>query len=286
MAVRVAKRYHQLKLNFCIITFYDPQRAAILRALENEIEDFPLDCVYNVDSFQGTWRPPCINVGSLRLSANHHSTWSGNEADFVILSSVRTMQPGFLKSQPRMNVALTRCRKGMVVVSHKSFLQSAGGNTLLGQLCCTWSRHHDACWVDWKAMLNNFGALPGLPAPAPPRPNGKHSHNLGGRTTLLPRNPPQQSQTQTHQDQAFPSIRIARHGQPWATRAAALEASQSAMSQSYHRHAGSGLYGGAQSVTKAVRRDLDDDEFPSLQPLATALDPTLSSRQRSRTGRK
>lgn len=55
MVVRVARRYHQLKLNFCIITFYDPQRAAILRALENENENLPLDCVYNVDSFQGTF---------------------------------------------------------------------------------------------------------------------------------------------------------------------------------------------------------------------------------------
>jgi superfamily I DNA and/or RNA helicase len=51
MVVRVARRYHQLKLGFCIITFYDPQRAAIIRALEND--DLPSDCVYNVDSFQG-----------------------------------------------------------------------------------------------------------------------------------------------------------------------------------------------------------------------------------------
>jgi hypothetical protein len=57
MVVRVARRYHQLKLSFCIITFYDPQRAAIIGALEND--DLPSDCVYNVDSFQGMWRSPC-----------------------------------------------------------------------------------------------------------------------------------------------------------------------------------------------------------------------------------
>src|SRR6266852_1255811 len=174
MVVRVARRYHQLKLAFCIITFYDPQRAAIIRALEDE--DLPSDCVYNVDSFQGMWRSPCISiVDSLRLSsliANCRSTWSGNESDYVILSSVRTKQAGFLKSQPRMNVALTRCRKGMVVVTDKSFLQGAGRSTLLGQLSSTWSRHHDAPWIDSKAMLNNSGALPGLSAPAPSRPNG------------------------------------------------------------------------------------------------------------------
>lgn len=192
------------------------------------------------------------------------------------------MQPGFLKSQPRMNVALTRCRKGMVVVSHKNFLQSAGWNTLLGQLCRTWSRYHDTCWVDWKAMLNNSRALPGLPAPTPPRPNGVHSHNLGGRTTMPPRNPPPQTPKQT---QVFPLVHMVRQRCPWATGAAALELSQFALRQSYNRRGGSGRHGGAQSVATVARRDLDDDEFPSLQPLATSLDPTLSSRQRSWTGR-
>jgi hypothetical protein len=60
MVVRVARRYHQLKLAFCIITFYDPQRAAIIDALEHD--DLPSDCVYNVDSFQGMWRAPCISA--------------------------------------------------------------------------------------------------------------------------------------------------------------------------------------------------------------------------------
>ena len=60
MVVRVARRYHQVKLGFCIITFYDPQRAAIIEALENE--GLPSDCVYNVDSFQGRCRSPCISV--------------------------------------------------------------------------------------------------------------------------------------------------------------------------------------------------------------------------------
>jgi regulator of nonsense transcripts 1 len=51
MVVRVAKRYQQHGLNFCIITFYDPQRTAIMKALGDA--DLPPDCVYNVDSFQG-----------------------------------------------------------------------------------------------------------------------------------------------------------------------------------------------------------------------------------------
>jgi hypothetical protein len=51
MAVRIAKRYHQRRLNFCIITFYDQQRDAITKALK--AGNLPSGCVYNVDSFQG-----------------------------------------------------------------------------------------------------------------------------------------------------------------------------------------------------------------------------------------
>jgi AAA domain len=86
----------------------------------------------------------------------------------VILSSVRTQKPGFLKSEPRMNVALTRCRKGMVVVTNKCFLQGAGKSTLLGKLNRTWSQHRDS-WIDWKAMLNDSEPveLPGVSLPSP-----------------------------------------------------------------------------------------------------------------------
>ncbi len=66
MVVRVARQYHQHKLNFCIITFYDPQRSAIIKALENE--DLPTDCVYNVDSFQGMWMP-LLSVSARTVSA-------------------------------------------------------------------------------------------------------------------------------------------------------------------------------------------------------------------------
>ena len=63
MVVPVARQYHRHRLNFCIITFYDPQRAAIIKALEDE--DLPSDCVYNVDSFQGMWRSHCFSVDDL-----------------------------------------------------------------------------------------------------------------------------------------------------------------------------------------------------------------------------
>jgi AAA domain len=86
----------------------------------------------------------------------------------VILSSVRTQKPGFLKSEPRMNVALTRCRKGMIIVTNKCFLQGAGKSTLLGKLNRAWSQHRDS-WIDWKAMLSDSEhvELPGVSLPPP-----------------------------------------------------------------------------------------------------------------------
>jgi regulator of nonsense transcripts 1 len=80
----------------------------------------------------------------------------------VILSSVRTRKPGFLNSLARMNVALTRCRKGMAVVTNKGFLQGPGKSTLLGKLCDFWALNCGA-WIDWKTMLSKDVGLPGIP---------------------------------------------------------------------------------------------------------------------------
>jgi hypothetical protein len=168
----------------------------------------------------------------------------------VILSSVRTKWPGFLKSQPRMNVALTRCRKGMVVVTDKSFIQGKGKKTLLGQLCGTWSKHHDACWNDWKAVLNNSVALPGLPAPSS-RSNGASSPS--GRATTPRRHPPSRTRTQTRTHNGQPTLST-------STGSASSSASGS----------------GDRTTTTAVRR--------APRPLATRLDQP--SRRRNRTGRK
>jgi hypothetical protein len=67
MAVRVAKRYHQHHLKFCIITFYDSQRSAITKALD--AEKIPSGCVYNVDSFQGTFHSSHIRLPQLDIPA-------------------------------------------------------------------------------------------------------------------------------------------------------------------------------------------------------------------------
>ncbi|KAK0468901.1 hypothetical protein IW261DRAFT_1294494, partial [Armillaria novae-zelandiae] len=58
----------------------------------------------------------------------------GNEADIIIVSVVRCWNPGFLRSDERMNVMLTCCRRGLVVVSNRNVLLGAGKPTLVGRL--------------------------------------------------------------------------------------------------------------------------------------------------------
>ncbi|EIW53904.1 uncharacterized protein TRAVEDRAFT_75854, partial [Trametes versicolor FP-101664 SS1] len=100
--------------DFCIITPYDAQRAEIARHLR--AEGLQWDKVFNVDSFQG------------------------HEAQYVVISAVRTAAPGFLRSRNRANVMLTRCKRGMVLVSKRDFLIGPGRTTLLGELAQRWNR--------------------------------------------------------------------------------------------------------------------------------------------------
>ncbi|KAI0827616.1 hypothetical protein BC628DRAFT_1279219, partial [Trametes gibbosa] len=108
---------------FCIITPYDAQRAEIVRQLQTA--ELPWDRVFNVDSFQGA---PLFNFLS-------------HEAEYVIISAVRTTSPGFLRSRNRTNVMLTRCERGMILVSKRDFLAGtgAGRKTLIGDLVQRWS---------------------------------------------------------------------------------------------------------------------------------------------------
>ncbi|KAK0189354.1 AAA domain-containing protein, partial [Armillaria mellea] len=115
--------------NFCIITPYDAQRAAIERELKNQ--NLPWERVFNVDSFQGR-----------------------NEADIVLVSVVRGREPGFLRSDQRMNVMLTRCRRGLVIVSSRSFLSGPGESTLVGKLA------RGRNWTEWTAVAEQRVNLP------------------------------------------------------------------------------------------------------------------------------
>lgn len=93
---------------------------------------------------------------------------TGNEADNVILSIVRTTSPGFLVSQNRSNVMLTRCKAGLVIVTNRIFLRTTGAqHTLLGELVRHWSERHGTTktWRDWKEIAEHKADMPGAPAP-------------------------------------------------------------------------------------------------------------------------
>ncbi|KAH8115121.1 AAA domain-containing protein [Phellopilus nigrolimitatus] len=132
----LVRRYYKKK-DFCIITPYDGQRSALQKALKDL--HLPWENVFNVDSFQG------------------------NEAPYVLVSVVRTKGPGFLKSQNRVNVMLTRCKAGMVIVSNRAFMrQNTVKKTLLGYLVTYWEEKvgKSNAWCDWRDVSDLRASLP------------------------------------------------------------------------------------------------------------------------------
>ncbi|KAF7316711.1 hypothetical protein HMN09_00404200 [Mycena chlorophos] len=57
-----------------------------------------------------------------------------NEDDFIVLSLVRTRGVGFMNETRRVNVMLTRCKKGLIVCTNRGFVQGQARNTLIGLL--------------------------------------------------------------------------------------------------------------------------------------------------------
>ena len=159
--VHLVQTYYK-STNFCVITPYDAQRAAMEKALENA--NLPWDSVYNVDSFQGLSAVSTL-MRNKPPYADSMIYLIGNEADYVLVSVVRSSQPGFLVSLQRMNVLLTRCRKGLVIVTSQGFLASGGRQTLLGLLLRHWQSAHSAVnWIDWRDIAGGTANLPGAPS--------------------------------------------------------------------------------------------------------------------------
>jgi superfamily I DNA and/or RNA helicase len=64
----------------------------------------------------------------VRIEVNSIDAVQGREADLVIFSTVRSNENsrvGFLDSDKRINVALSRARKGLIIVGDSMFLSSA-----------------------------------------------------------------------------------------------------------------------------------------------------------------
>jgi regulator of nonsense transcripts 1 len=70
------------------------------------------------------WKDKCFTVDSFQ----------GNEDDYIIISTVRSSQVGFLKNIRRTNVMLTRCKRGMFIISSKAFCDGPGVHSLVGKL--------------------------------------------------------------------------------------------------------------------------------------------------------
>ncbi|KAJ3570489.1 hypothetical protein NP233_g4369 [Leucocoprinus birnbaumii] len=125
IAVALAEKIEFLARPYRIITPYDAQRALI----ENSLKKAGLnwrDKVFNVDSFQG------------------------NEDDFIIICLVRTDHVGFLRDKRRVNVMLTRCKRGMVICTDRNFLNEVAKDSLVTRLA---NATGNAAWVDWQAVL-------------------------------------------------------------------------------------------------------------------------------------
>lgn len=109
------------------------------------------------------------------------SAWmgAGHEAPYIIVSGVRTNGPGFLKSLHRLNVMLTRCQQGMVIVSQRAFLHSGGKKTLVGKLAEHWEKKvgEKAAWADAMQVAEGSASLPSAP--------GKSSGVLVAETAAL-----------------------------------------------------------------------------------------------------
>ncbi|KAJ7067043.1 AAA domain-containing protein [Mycena amicta] len=101
-----AKEYQKRGRSYRILTPYDAQRGLIERGLR-EADLLWHNKVFCVDSFQG------------------------NEDDYILISIVRTEKIGFLSDARRVNVMLSRCKRGLVVCANRAFIENQAGDTLV-----------------------------------------------------------------------------------------------------------------------------------------------------------
>ena len=59
---------------------------------------------------------------------------------------------------------LTRCTKGMVIVSNQFFAMRCARKTLLGKLAAHWVQK-GAAWIDWRLVTSQMADLPGAVSP-------------------------------------------------------------------------------------------------------------------------
>jgi hypothetical protein len=75
---------------------------------------------------------------------------SGNEDDYIVISLVRTNNLGFLKEPRRINVMLSRCKKGMIICTNRRFIEGKAKTSLVGKLAQSLG---EKTWVDARRVL-------------------------------------------------------------------------------------------------------------------------------------
>jgi superfamily I DNA and/or RNA helicase len=126
--LHLARKLQEQDGNYRIITGYEAQRSYIENLMKDEGLEWGDKC-FNVDSFQGNFHPLAL----IRFSYYIDLSFTGNEEDFIIISIVRTLHLGFLGDLRRTNVMLSRCKKGMFIVSTPHFLMETAKDCLIGQ---------------------------------------------------------------------------------------------------------------------------------------------------------
>ena len=117
-----------------VLSTYDAQRDALEEALKRQGLSGASDIVFSVDSFQG--RESDYIVLSLVKDGRptrKESRWPTRDG---AASVVKFLQPGlgFLSNDRRINVALTRAKRGIIVVSNRRFIIDTAAETLVGKL--------------------------------------------------------------------------------------------------------------------------------------------------------
>ncbi|KAG6821288.1 hypothetical protein H0H93_000148 [Arthromyces matolae] len=128
IVIKVASSLRAHGKSFKIITPYDSQRSRLETALKDSKVPWEDTC-FNVDSFQG------------------------NEADYIILSVVRSEKIGFLNDERRTNVMLTRCKRSLIIVTNRRFVEEVASSTLIGKLAID----SGSRWIQAQSVVNgNF----------------------------------------------------------------------------------------------------------------------------------
>ena len=95
--------------------------------------------------------PGSVSRPNAPIVARNFYTETGNEDDIIVISLVRSKTLGFLTSTRRTNVMLTRCQRGMYIVSSKAFLEGKGADSLVGKMAAELGKRPGA-WLTHKDL--------------------------------------------------------------------------------------------------------------------------------------